>query len=232
MDGPFLERITKLLCCVLPLVAAGCADFGGPRWSMNQRPQADQLAHIPTPAAKISVLQKLADRAGWASEKDKQAVVTGLCGAIQTEEDPLIRAEIVSTLGEYACPATDPVMYRALEDKEAEVRLAACEALGKRGGRQAAEKLADKLQVDKNVDVRLAAARALGHSKEQLAVTALGEALEDKDPAMQYRAVLSLREVTGEDFDNDVNRWRQYVSGEHPRPAKPISIAERFRQLF
>jgi len=60
-------------------------------------------------------------------------------------------------------------------------------------------------------DVRMAAARALGQSHEQVAVMALGNALDDKDPAMQYRAVISLRQITGQDLGNDVNKWREYV---------------------
>jgi hypothetical protein len=35
-----------------------------------------------------------------------------------------------------------------------------------------------------------------------------------------------------EDFGNDVNQWRQYVKGETPKPARPVSIADRFRHMF
>ena len=56
--------------------------------------------------------------------------------------------------------------------------------------------------------------------------------LRDKDPAMQYRAVLSLRELTGKDFDGDVTRWQQYVRGEVPKTREPILTAERLRRLF
>jgi HEAT repeat protein len=85
---------------------------------------------------------------------------------------------------------------------------------------------------DIDKDVRLAAARALGHTKHPTAVAALGDVLEDDDPAMQVRAVKSLRKITGEDLGNDVNRWRQYVKRELPQPDNPTSIAERLRRLF
>ena len=81
-----------------------------------------------------------------------------------------------------------------------------------------------------DADVRLAAAKALGETKNREAVAALGEALDDSDPAMQYRAVLSLKQVTGKDLGNDVNRWQQYVKGEPPEPTP--SLAERIRRLF
>jgi hypothetical protein len=51
--------------------------------------------------------------------------------------------------------------------------------------------------------------------------------LDDPDPAMQYRAVMSLRQVTGQNFGNDVARWKAYVKGEPPPASKPVSIANR-----
>jgi hypothetical protein len=63
-------------------------------------------------------------------------------------------------------------------------------------------------------------------------VAPLGEALTDNDPAMQYRAILSLKNVTGKDLGNDVEPWRQYVKGETPQPGKSQSWAQLFRQLF
>ena len=69
---------------------------------------------------------------------------------------------------------------------------------------------------------------ALGQSHDQIAVIALGGALEDKDPAMQYRAVMSLRQVTGQGLGNDVNKWREYAKTSKLHPAKPEpSLAER-----
>ena len=85
---------------------------------------------------------------------------------------------------------------------------------------------------DMNSDVRLAAARALGRIKDPAAIAALGNALTDNDPAMQYRATQSLHEITGKDLGINVERWRQYVRGETPQPASPNSLVERVRQMF
>jgi len=119
-----------------------------------------------------------------------------------------------------------------LSDPDAEVREAACEAWGKQPGAETVAVLGGVLTGDIDLDVRLAAARALGRSKDPAAVTVLGEALEDRDPAMQYRAMLSLRKVTGKDFGVDVNRWQQYVRGETPKTEEPFSMAERFGKMF
>ena len=86
------------------------------------------------------------------------------------------------------------------------------------GDAQAVKLLSEALRSDVDADVRLAAAKALGETKNPAAVAALGEALTDADPAMQYRAVLSLKKVTGKDLGNDVDRWQQYVKGEQPEP--------------
>jgi HEAT repeat protein len=91
--------------------------------------------------------------------------------------------------------------------------------------------LAEALRNDVDGDVRLAAAGALGETKNPAAVAPLGEALADPDPAMQYRAVLSLKQTAGKDLGNSVERWQQYVKGELPAEPTP-SLADRFRRLF
>ncbi len=110
-----------------------------------------------------------------------------------------------------------------MSDADTHVRVAACEAWGKRGDAEAVKLLAEALRSDVDADVRLAAAKALGETKNPEAVAALGEALSDADPAMQYRAVLSLERVTGKDLGNDVSRWQQYVKGEHEPAAGPVA---------
>ena len=98
---------------------------------------------------------------------------------------------------------------------------------GRRPGGGAAERGAAERRAS---DVRLAAAKALGETRNPAAVPALGEALADADPAMQYRAVLSLKQATGKDLGNSVDRWQQYVKGEQPAPAP--TLGERIRNWF
>ena len=145
-----------------------------------------------------------------------------MAASIRTEKDPLIRLEIIRTLGRYPGPAADAILKAALSDPEARVRVAACEAWGKRNDAQAVALLSEALRSDVDADVRLAAAKALGETKNPAAVAALGEALTDSDPAMQYRAVLSLKQATGKDLGNSVERWQQYVKGERPEEPDPV----------
>ena len=109
--------------------------------------------------------------------------------------------------------------------------MAACEAWGKRNDAQAVSLLSEALRSDVDSDVRLAAAKALGETKNPAAVAALGEALSDSDPAMQYQAVLALKQSTGKDLGDNVERWQQYVKGELPKDPTP-SLADRVRRLF
>jgi len=143
-----------------------------------------------------------------------------------------IRAEIIHVLGNLSGPTADALLRAATEDPSREVRMAACRAWGGRGGDIGAAVLSQVLTGDEDPDVRLAAIDALGQCRDPAAVAALGPALENRDPAMQYRAVLALKDLTGKDLGNDVDRWRQYVQGEVPAETQPASVADRLRRMF
>lgn len=229
------KRLLIPAFCVLVLGLGGCAELdlapSGPIWPWGKA-KTDVVPGLASPADRIAVLRKLRQKAAWAKPAEQQRISGELAAAFADEADPLIRAEIVRAAGGYRTATSASLLREAVSDSYSDVRVAACEAWGKQGGPEAAGILSGALSSDVDSDVRLAAARALGETGDPGAVAALGEVLEDRDPAMQYLAVKSLRNVTGKDFDGDVNRWRQYVRGETPGPKKPVSIAERFRRLF
>jgi HEAT repeat protein len=80
--------------------------------------------------------------------------------------------------------------------------------------------------------VRLAATEALGKIKSPDSVKALAAALEDRDPALQYVGVQSMKSVTGKDYGPDVQAWRQVASGGTPPPEHQPSMAERLQQAM
>ncbi len=224
------KRFLIIVFAFLALLLPGCAEL--PPWVPFQGPTSDNLPGVITPAQKISQLRKLALKAAESDPQTKHRAALQLTSAIRSETDPLVRAEIVRTLGDYPDSAADGILKAALNDPDTDVRIAACQSWGKRGDAQAAGLLAPLLSSDVNQDVRLAAARALGKTKDQQAIIALGDALVDSDPAMQYRAVLSLKEITGADLGNNVDRWREYVKQEHPQPSQPASLADRMGKIF
>ena len=70
------------------------------------------------------------------------------------------------------------------------------------------------MENDDKLDVRLAAIDALGRLPSTETVSALAIALNDRDPAVQYAAVESMKAVSGQDLGNDVAVWREYAASE------------------
>jgi HEAT repeat protein len=213
-----------IACCLATLIV-GCAG-GGSIWPWSDN-KAVMPSDVMSPADQVEGLRKMAKAAAKKSPEQQEESSKLLAAAIQKESDPIIRAEMVHTLGFFVSATATAVIRAALKDPDADVRVAACDALARRKGPVAVAGLTETLKSDLDKDVRLAAARALGETKDPAAREALGVALDDPDPAMQYRAVMSLRQVTGQNFGNDVARWRAYVKGEPPPKAKPVSIANR-----
>ncbi len=227
------DHYSALVFCSLFLLATGCSGFGGAAtWGPFAGGGTSDPSGITAPAERMEQLRKLAQRASSSGAEKKAGISQQLAAAIQTEDDPLIRAEIIRALGEYPGAASDSVLRSALNDSDAEARIAACEAWGKRGNAEAISLLSGTLRSDVDVDVRLAAARALGDTDDPAAVAALGEVLTDRDPAMQYRAVISLRQITGKNLGNDVNRWRQYVQSTGPSRAESVATTDHRSQAF
>ena len=225
------KRVWIVLCGLAAMTAAGCAEMNFlPSWMPFQEPASDQMAGVVSPAERIAELRELSAKAAKCSPDERLEVSERLARSIRNEQDPLIRVEIISALGSYPGPTADAILKAALSDVDVQVRIAACESWGRRGDDGAVKLLVESLRSDVDIDVRLAAAKALGETRNPAVVEALGEALEDSDPAMQYRAVLSLQQATGKDLGNDVYRWQQYVKGEIPEPTP--TLAERLRRMF
>lgn len=211
---------------------SGCA---GPGWADSWSwplagKTSDVVPGVPSPAERIALLRQVGKKKG--SPEEQARIARELEAVYRQEEDPLIRVEIVRALAGFRGEGADSVLRTALNDANGDVRIAACMAWGKRRDEEAVAELSRVLGSDTDADVRLAAIEALGETKQPAAVAALGQALEDRDPSMQYRAVASLRQVSDQDLGNDVERWRHYVKGESPGPQKPVSVVERFRRMF
>ncbi len=187
---------------------------------------------ITPPGQRMAVLEQLRKHAAWAKPQELEPVSRQLAAVFRQETDPILRAEIVRVLGVYPTATSLAVLRTAVGDGDAEVRIAACQGWARRKGPEAAAAMSQMLGSNVNGNVRLAAAEALGDIGDRSGVAALGSVLEDKDPAMQYRAVASLKKVTDQDFGNDVNRWREYVQNESTGADKPVSVGQQFRRNF
>ena len=99
----------------------------------------------------------------------------------------------------------------------------------------ATEAVAALSQILGEEDLALAkveAARALGNIPDPSAARALTLALGDRSPALQFRAMESLKQITGENFEGDAERWRTYVKGEIQIDRDPPSFAEQLSRML
>ncbi len=177
---------------------------------------------------RIKVLRELAKRAQELAPAEQQKASSEIAQALSNEDDTLVRAQMLRTIAVMPTKTAGAMLAAGLQDSDRDVRVACCEAWGQRGGDDAVRLMTDAFANDADVDVRLAAARALGELKDPRAVQTLGGALDDQNPAIQYRAIESLRKITGKTYI-DIKDWRQFVQGKEPEQP---SIAARLRQMF
>jgi hypothetical protein len=236
--------------CLAIAAAHGCtwgSTNGVPFWG-SQKEREEAAANLkkygPIARDRIVLVKEDGKFAAKGSPQDQERASADLARMMQTEQDPLVRIEIVRTLAGIPTEMAAAVIYAGMKDSDPEVRVAVCQAWGKRAAPRkalgaesipdkeaevAARLLAEALAGDTNVDVRLAAARALGKVKnDPRAVGALGIALKDRDPALQLRAIASLKEISNKDFGNDVSKWQLYVdSVAPPSVQQPKAVADR-----
>lgn len=223
-------NLWRAVVVLLTLAVGGCATQNRPQWLAWGKPKEPPGPHIHTPGERLEELRKLASEVHKLPAGEAERISTDLAQAIPKEQDALLRAQILRTLAVFPTETAGRVLAAGLADSEADVRAAACDAWGQRGGPEAVQRLSEALGSDTNIDVRLAAARALGNCPDQKTVAALGLALEDHDPALQRRSIQSLEKVTGRHFGNDAVAWREYVQGRDPKPDSESLVSRIFRR--
>lgn len=228
-------RVHFVLVCALAVsLLAGCQlptmpDLGLTDWYIYGRSD-HKYDHLygSVPANRIAALKRLQVNVKQRPPQEQERIVMELVEQIRNESDPLVRVAILETAALYPVPLAGQMLRAGLRDQAKEVRIASCEAWGKRGGREAVEALGTALSTDSDIDVRLSATTALGTVREAGAIEALAVALEDRqDPALQYRAVQSLRSIGPRDLGNDVEKWRQFAKNPQAPPPEGPSLAQR-----
>ena len=218
MDRTHSRTVLLLIACLAVPALTGCEELKF--WA----PRSDVVPGITPPSQRMAVLEEVRKHAVWAKPQEVEPVSRQLAAVFRQETDPIVKAEIVRVLGVYPTAASLAVLRTAVGDSEVEVRVAACLGWGRRKGPEAAAIMCQLLASDVDIDVRLAAAEALGDIGDRSGIATLGSVLEDKDPALQYRAATSLKKITGLDLGGDVNRWREYVQNGSTGPDKPASV--------
>src|SRR5487761_1750372 len=209
------QRAMSLRPVILPLrrglylviaCLAGCASgdkSNGRKWydpfSFFCNEKEGPKVKITTSQQRVKILRALAKQASTLPPEEQERATDELCQALSKENDILVRAEMLRCIAVFPSP-------------RAEAMRVLCETLAS----------------DTDIDVRLAAARALGRLKDPQSVAALALALDDTNPAIQYRAMQSLKAVTGKNYQT-IKDWREYAQGDK---SEPPSLVARLRQLF
>ena len=218
--------------CALVLLAAfsGCA--GWSPFVNKEKAARDRERYGPTADQRMKKLGEDVATAKAGTAEQQAEFTRQLAATMLAEHDPRVRSRILEAAAEFDTPAAAAICRGALQDPDERVRMEACAAWGKRGGPEAVELLAARYRSDAELDVRLRAIRSLGESGDPTAIAVLARALEDSDPAVQYRAVAALKRVSGRDLGDDVNKWREWAADPEGSAAGEWSIAEQFRKIF
>ncbi len=212
------------------ILLAGCAELPKYSWFGKPATSADGTPVVPTPSDYLAELKATASHADRLSETERQEISAQLCQGLRTEQDVLLRCQVLETLAALKTEQGDAMLRVGLQDPDRDVRVVCCDAWGCRGSEEAVRLMSTILANDADPDVRMAAARALGKLGDRQGIEALGAALQDNDPALQHCAVASLREITGENLGADVNAWIAYV--QQGAPEREISLAERLFRWY
>ncbi len=214
----------------------GCAE--GPFSSIGswtpwvQQKWAEEERYVQSLYGRKNQLRSLASRAPSMSPPEQERVSQDLTNLLREDPITLLRVEVVKTLAVIPTQTASNTLRAAIKDEETDVRIAACEAWGRRHESEAIPALQDVLGSDSDVDVRLAATRALGAFRSSGAVQALGIALDDPDPALQRLAMRSLKNASGQNHGENVVAWREYLRGSNSQPAPANPVARQNRSLF
>jgi hypothetical protein len=223
------------LFAVCALALGGCRSLSMPQfWPFPERERTTFI----TPAMRSAAIAEFGNRSTGVDSPEQREITDQLARQIQVEPDPLVRQAVIHAIAEFKTPMAQQVLEAGLADQDEMVRVACCEEMAERAAAGVTDpayspipSLAKALREDKDQNVRLAAAKALGTMKSPEAIQALTVALDDRDPALQYVGVQSMREITGKDYGPNVQSWRQFAAGQTPPAPERPSIAERLRKV-
>ena len=214
------------------VVGTGCADgpFGLARYNPVLRDEwKKDEQYGKTSHQRLEEMQEAAARASSMPPAEQERLATELNQVVQNDANTILVSQAVRTLAAIPHPAALEGLRLASNHSDANVRVVACHAWHRRGGDEALDRLTATLNSDTDSDVRIAAARELGGFRDPKVVQALGASLEDGSPALQRRAVESLKSITGKDYGDNIVAWREFVASGEAKPAAQVSWTEKLR---
>lgn len=223
----YIILVSLFVWFVFFAVLTGCQS--GPIW--GKKTAAQQLPPgVVLPGEKIERWKALVKSARDA--QSASVASTQLLQAFKNEEDPQMRVELLRVASALPAEACWSLAEIGLQDKDPNVQIEACRLAAKSKATKTIEQLAGLAQEATDQDVRQAAIKALGQFQDPTATAVLGNLLQDRNPAIQYLAIRSLRETTGQDFGYDIAKWQAYLNGQDPSSQSSGVIATRNSRQF
>lgn len=241
----FLGNLARLLpgclLAVLLLGMTGCHD--GPLYGLKQvnpyyvmKEWGHDRAMGVTDHDRFQELQSLAASVGT-MPADRQAFwLQHLNKIMDHDPSPAMRHQAVLAAGNVQAPEALQLIQRGLNDESIKVQMLACEVLGKRTERDAAQLLASTIGITTELDVKNSAIEAIGKHKGAIPTNSLRLVLDEQDPAMVDLAMTSLRGVMGKNYGNDPKQWIAAIDQASQLPgaadSEAIQIAEQDGKTF
>ena len=206
-------------------LCSGCMD--GPFYAMNsampwtQRAWRQDEEYGATFTTRVAEFETLKAQIPSMPQDEKERWANILGEMMDTETSPELRRLSVECLAMIASPIADEGLTKASEDKVDKVRITACKAWLARNSDTSKKMLTQIAVSDQSPSVRIAALEALGETAGGVAKEAFEMALEDDDPAIQFQAAQSLKQITGEDFGGDIEAWQNYLANSPGFPEEP-----------
>ncbi len=218
VDLAIRSTISRLVYCLFALLGCsmtGCLD--GPLYGLKranpyfQSQWRKDSEKGPTFTQRTEEMRLLKSQLATMPPEEQAKFTKTASDVYRYETSPEMRREAVLALANSPTPEAEATLMKACSDRSDKVRIAACKALKSRQSEDAAKMLSTVAQTDESMSVKLAAIESLGAYRNESAKTMLRQSLDEKSPAMQYQATVALREMTGRDFEGNVESWKQFL---------------------
>lgn len=206
------------------LIAAAEGEDPEVRW------RAKRILELGKPEAERTILAALR----FIDEQKLPGVTEELIAAIPLLDKQYHLFAARQALAAAAQEGDAELLMQASKHDNAEVRIAATDALGKALGKKAAGHLTSLL-TDKDDRVKLSAARAIADYGGRSSLQELAKLLDSQDQQVRVNAGITLRELTGESFGyaayesaekraESVKKWNEWIaaSGETAKLNYPL----------
>ncbi|MBX3420550.1 MAG: HEAT repeat domain-containing protein [Pirellulaceae bacterium] len=220
---------SRLLIAVLLVATTGCHDgilYQMKRANPYYRAEWKRDQKLGTTFVQRQNELKLLSSSIASMSPEQQAEWSGrLEQLIAHDPSAEMRAEAVRIIAKIPGESTLRALNMASTDKSEKVRLVACQAWRDVGGDAAKDMLLTLVNnSNEGVNVRQTAIESLSAFDSEEVRQTLTRLLDDRNPAIQYHTVQSLRKMTGRDYEGDLQAWKDYMQGQDvPEPAGSIA---------